>query len=79
MSESRATDGTSFLGALVEVVGPLAVWQTGPTSAKYMPPRALSPEDCVRFVHASGMFGSLPGDSEPARQGAQTPTEAICS
>src|SRR4051812_28940417 len=44
--------GATFRGEPVEALGPLVMFRTGPVSSKFMPMRAFSPEDCVRFYQA---------------------------
>ncbi|WP_414662322.1 PA14 domain-containing protein [Horticoccus sp. 23ND18S-11] len=51
-AEWKDTKGGTFRGEPVEALGPLAVFRTGGTTSKFLPMRALSPEDCVRF-HAA--------------------------
>ena len=50
--EWKDTKGATFRGEPVEVVGPMALFRTGAISSKFLPMRALSPEDCVRFYQA---------------------------
>lgn len=51
-SEWKDAKGATFRGEPVEVVGPMALFRTGGISSKFLPMRALSPEDCVRFHQA---------------------------
>lgn len=53
--------GGTFHGTPVEALGPLVLFRTGATSSKFLPMRALSPEDCVRFYRATA---GRPGRTE---------------
>ena len=44
--------GATFRGEPVEALGPLATFRTGSVSSKFLPMRAFSAEDCVRFYQA---------------------------
>jgi len=46
------TQGNSFRGEPVEVLGPLALFRTGPVAARRVQLRNLAPADCVRFHEA---------------------------
>lgn len=50
--EWKDPNGKTFRGDPAEVLGPLALWRVGSTGSKYVPLRALSPEDCARFYRA---------------------------
>ncbi len=45
-------DGNRFRGEPIEIVGPFALFRTGPHSGSRVPLHLLSPEDCVRFYEA---------------------------
>lgn len=50
--EWKDAKGATFRGDPVEVVGPMALFRTGSVSTRFVPTRAMSPEDCVRFHQA---------------------------
>ncbi len=50
--EWKDAKGATFRGEPVEVVGPMALFRTGSLTSRFVPMRALSPEDCVRFHQA---------------------------
>ena len=45
--EWKDAKGATFRGDPVEVVGPMALFRTGSVSTRFVPTRAMSPEDCV--------------------------------
>lgn len=53
MTEWKDHKGATFKGEPVEALGPLVLFRTGGTTSKFLPMRALSPEDCVRFYQAT--------------------------
>jgi len=53
MQEWKDIKGGAFKGEPVETMGPLVLFRTGGTTSKFMPMRALSAEDCVRFYQAT--------------------------
>ncbi len=52
MQEWKDGKGGTFKGEPIEVVGPMALFRTGGISSRFLPMRALAPEDCVRFQQA---------------------------
>ncbi|MBL9200241.1 MAG: hypothetical protein JNL39_07020 [Opitutaceae bacterium] len=50
--EWKDAKGATFRGEPVEIVGPMALFRTGSISTRFVPTRAMSPEDCVRFHQA---------------------------
>ena len=50
--EWKDAKGVTFKGEPVEVLGPLAMFRTGPISSRFLPMRVLPPADCVRFFEA---------------------------
>lgn len=51
-NEWKDPKGATFKGEPIETAGPVALFRTGGTSSKFLPLRALSPDDCVRFQRA---------------------------
>ncbi len=51
-SEWKDQKGATFRAEPIEALGPLAMFRTGPISSRFLPMRALSPEDCLRFHQA---------------------------
>lgn len=51
-NEWKDTNGKTFRGEPVEVLGPLAIWRLNAVTSRFLPLRTLSPEDCVRFYKA---------------------------
>lgn len=52
-TEWKDHKGATFKGEPVEALGPLVLFRTGGTTSKFLPMRALAPEDCVRFYQAT--------------------------
>jgi hypothetical protein len=53
MTEWKDHKGATFKGEPVEALGPLVLFRTGGTTSKFLPMRALPPEECVRFYQAT--------------------------
>ncbi len=53
ITEWKDHKGATFKGEPVEALGPLVLFRTGGTTSKFLPMRALPPEECVRFYQAT--------------------------
>ena len=51
--EWKDISGGNFKGEPVEAMGPLLLFRTGGTTSKFLPMRAMSREDCLRFYEAT--------------------------
>jgi len=52
-NEWKDLKGGTFKGEAMGTAGPVALFRTGGTSSKFIPLRALSPDDCVRYYQAA--------------------------